>query len=126
MAEGIARRILGTSVQVESAGTHAYGRNPPTTNSVKIMRDKFGIDISSHRSRNVKEVHIESFDYVVAMDENVHEDLSGSFSSLGEKLMPPWSIDDPYGGDLGTYEETAARIQRHVEELSLVLKNPKK
>lgn len=126
MAEGIARNMFGTNAHVESAGTHPYGSEHPTVNAVKTMRDKFGIDISSHRSRNVKEVHIEDFDYIVPMDDNVHGDLKRGFSSLGEKLMPSWNIEDPNGGDLGTYEETAAKIEKHVEELSTVLNNRRK
>lgn len=126
MAEGIARKMFGANVHVESAGTHAHVRDPPATNAVKTLRDKFGVDISSHRSRDVKEVHLEDFDLVVPMDQNVHEYLKENFPSLGEKLLPSWGIDDPYGGDLRRYEETAARIQKHVEELSFFLKNTKK
>lgn len=123
MAEGIARKMFGPNVHVESAGTHAHVRDPPATNAVKTMRDKFGVDISSHRSRSVDHVHIEDFDYIVPMADVVQEDLNKSFPSLGEKLMPSWGIDDPYGGDLHTYEETAAKIHKHMEELSILLKN---
>jgi len=123
MAEGIARKMFGANVHVESAGTHAHVRDPPATNAVKTMRDKFGIDISSHRSRSVNDVHIEAFDYIVPMADDVHDDLKASFPSLGEKLMPSWGIEDPFGGDLRTYEETAAKIQKHVKALSVFLKN---
>jgi protein-tyrosine-phosphatase len=67
-------------------------------------------------------VQIEDFDYIVPMADVVHDYLKESFPSLGEKLMPSWGIDDPYGGDLHTYEETAAKIQKHMEELSIFLK----
>ena len=126
MAEGIAREMLGANVHVESAGTHAHVRDPPATNAVKTIRDKFGVDISSHRSRSVNDVHIENFDYIIPMADDVHDDLKKSFPSLGEKLLPSWGIDDPYGGDLRTYEETAARIQKDVKELSVFLRNAKK
>ena len=126
MAEGIARKMFGADVHVESAGTHAHVRDPPAANAVKTMRDKFGVDISSHRSRSVNDVHIEQFDYVVPMADIVQDDLKASFPSLGGKLLPSWGIDDPYRGDLHTYEETAAKIQKHMEELSIFLKNTKK
>ena len=126
MAEGIAHTILGTNVHVESAGTHAHIRDPPPVNAVKTMREKFGVDISSHRSRSVNDVHIEKFDYIVPMADDVHEDLKRDFPSLGEKLLPSWGIDDPYHGDLFTYKVTAARIQKHVEELSLFLRKEMK
>ena len=122
MAEGIARKILGANVYVESAGTHAHIRDPPAANAVKIVRDEFGVDISSHRSRSVNDVHIENFDYIIPMADEVREDLKTSFPSLGEKLMPSWEIADPYLGDRNTYEETAAKIQARMEELSVFLK----
>jgi protein-tyrosine phosphatase len=115
MAEGIARKMLGADVHVESAGTHAHVRDPPATNAVKTLRDKFGVDISSHRSRNVNDVHIENFDYIIPMAEDIHDDLKESFPTLGKKLMPSWRINDPYGHDLQTYEETAIRIQKLVK-----------
>jgi len=126
MAEGFAHIILATNVHVESAGTHAHVRDPPATNAVKTMRDQFGIDISSHRSRSVNDVHIEEFDYIVPMADDVRDDLKNSFPSLGEKLLPSWGIDDPYRGDLYTYEVTATRIQKHMEALAIFLKKEKK
>ena len=123
MAEGIARKMLGTNVHVESAGTHAHVRDPPAANAVKTMRDKFGVDISAHRSRSVEHVHIEDFDYIVPMDDNIHEELKTDFSGLGEKLLPSWRIDDPYGRDLRAFEEAAARIRKKMEELSVFLIN---
>jgi len=122
MAEGMARKIFGTHAEVESAGTHAHLRDPPAANAVKTMRDKFGVDISSHRSRNVDQVHVEEFDYIVPMADLIREDLKVRFPNLGNRLLPSWGIDDPYGGDLWTYEVTADRIQKHMEELSSFLK----
>ena len=123
MAEGIAREILGSEVEVGSAGTHAHIRDPPATNAVRTLREKFGVDISSHRSRNVDDVHIERFDYVVPMADDIHDYLKEHFPDLGKKLLPSWGIDDPYGGDRAVYEETAATIQKHVEELKEFLKS---
>jgi len=126
MAEGIARKMFGANVHIESAGTHAHVRDPPAGNAVKTVRDEFGVDISSHRSRDVKQVHIEDFDIVVPMDQDVHDHLRESFPGLGEKLLPSWGIEDPYGGDIHTYEDTAAKIQKHVQELRSSLTKFKK
>jgi protein-tyrosine-phosphatase len=125
MAEGIAHKILGSDVHVESAGTHAHIRDPPAANAVKTMRD-IGVDISSHRSRSVNHVHIEGFDYIVPMADDVHEDLKVDFPTLGDKLLPSWGIADPYRGDLHTFEETADKIQKHMRELSIFLKKKQK
>jgi len=122
MAEGIAHKILGANVHVESAGTYAHIRDPPAANAVKTIRETYGVDISSHRSRSVNDVHIESFDYVVPMADDVHEDLKKSSPNLGEKLLPSWGIADPYGGDMFIYKVTSESIQKHMEELSMFLK----
>ena len=126
MAEGIARKLLGKNVEVESAGTHAHVRDPPSANAVKIMHDEFGVDISSHRSRSTNDVHMDDFDYVVPMADDVRDDLKENYPGLGEKLLPSWGITDPYRGDLFTYELTAAKIQRHMEDLSILLKKTRK
>jgi protein-tyrosine-phosphatase len=125
MAEAIAHKILGSEVHVESAGTHAHIRDPPASNAVKVMRDEFGLDISSHRSRNVNDVHIETFDRIVPMADDVHEFLEENFPDLGDRLMPSWGIIDPYRGDLFTYIETAAKIQKHMQQLATFLKKTK-
>jgi len=123
MAEGIARKMFGPSVHVESAGTHAHIRDPPAANAVKTMREKFGVDISKHRSRSVNDAHVDDFDYIIPLADDVHDYLIENFPNLSDKLSPSWGIDDPYRGDMGMYEETAANIQRHMEELSGFLKN---
>ena len=122
MAEAIAHKILGTNIHVESAGTHAHVRDPPSANAVKTIRDMLGADISSHRSQSVYEVGVEDFDYIVPMADNVHEDLARDFPNLGNKLLPSWEIDDPYHGDTYTYKITATRIQKHMNELAKFLK----
>jgi protein-tyrosine-phosphatase len=114
--------MFGAKVDVESAGTHAHIRDPPAANAVKTMRDNFGVDISKHRSRNVSDVHIENFDYVIPMADDVYDYLKETFPGLGDKLLPSWGIDDPYGGDRQIYEETADSIQKHVAELSSLVR----
>jgi protein-tyrosine-phosphatase len=54
MAEGILRRLLdeaGITATIGSAGLHEGGA-PATPNAVEVLRDA-GIDISSHRSRDL-------------------------------------------------------------------------
>jgi protein-tyrosine-phosphatase len=126
MAEGIARKMLDGDVRVESAGTHADTGEPPAANAVKTLRDEFGVDISSHRSRNIHDVNVEDFDYVVPLADTVRDDLKNSFPDLDGKLMRSWKIADPYRGDLNMYQETAAKLEKRMEELTAFLKNRKK
>jgi len=54
MAEGLARKELQDLADVESAGTHTWSGSA-APDAVAVMRSEFGIDISLHRSRNVRD-----------------------------------------------------------------------
>jgi protein-tyrosine phosphatase len=63
MAEGLARKLLGNLVEAESAGVKAENGNPATEEAIQIMRSRFGVDLSKHRSRNVSALtSLEGFD----------------------------------------------------------------
>ena len=78
MAEGLARKELQGFAEVESAGTNAWG-DSAAPEAIAIMRSKFGIDISSHRSRNVRDLKLEDFDRIIAMDSSVTESLMRAY-----------------------------------------------
>jgi protein-tyrosine-phosphatase len=120
MAEWLARKLLGSQAKFESAGTSANstGANPY---AIQVMRTMFGINISSHKSRNVREVSVKDFEYIIAMDDNVKEDLRGIWPSINSRLVS-WNIKDPYGRGYGAYERSAREIREHVEQLTAYLK----
>lgn len=120
MCEGLARKMLGSQADVESAGTHAK-RVSAAVEAIEVMRSRFGIDITSNRSRNVKDVPVDDFDYIVAMDNGVADDLRRISPSINARLIS-WNIDDPIGKGVEAYERSAREIQEHLEELSAYLK----
>ena len=65
MAEGWTRALKGDFFNVYSAGVETHGLNP---NAVKVMSES-GVDISGHKSQNVKEFIDDGikFDYVVTV-----------------------------------------------------------
>ena len=63
MAEGWARALKGNALDAYSAGIETHGLN---ANAVKVMAEA-GVDISDHRSKNVKELMDVPFDYVVTV-----------------------------------------------------------
>jgi len=121
MAEGFARKLLKSGVNAESAGTHAMSHGAAALEAIEVMRSSFEIDISSHRSRNVKDVPIHDFDHIIAMDSTVAGDLKETYPKISAKLIS-WNIDDPIGKGIETYEKCAKEIQKQVEELSACLK----
>lgn len=69
MAEGWCRHIHGGSIEAYSAGLEKHGLNPL---AVKVMAEA-GVDISSHKSKDVRElIHI-PFDYVITVCGHAHE-----------------------------------------------------
>lgn len=63
IAEGWTRHLKGNIIEPYSAGIETHGLNQ---NAVKVMAE-VGVDISSHRSKNVSEfLHI-PFDYVITV-----------------------------------------------------------
>ncbi len=69
MAEGWARALKGDSIEARSAGIETHGLNP---HAVRVMAEA-GVDISNHRSKNVRELSDVPFDYVVTVCDHAHE-----------------------------------------------------
>ncbi len=69
MAEGFLKKF-GPELQVYSAGTHPAKEVNP--NSITVMKEA-GIDISSHKPKNIKEFLDQSFDFVITVCDNANE-----------------------------------------------------
>jgi protein-tyrosine-phosphatase len=121
MAEGLARKMLGRLAEVESAGTGAMDGRAASANAIEIMRSRFGVNLSEHRSRNVRDVRLDDFDCIVPMDDSVAEDLKGMYPQVSAKVMQSWRIDDPIGKGPKAYIGSAKEIQRRLRELSAYL-----
>jgi arsenate reductase len=63
MAEGLAREVFGSSVEVFSAGSEPSRVNPL---AIKAMAE-IGIDISGHQSKSTSDVELASVDVVVTL-----------------------------------------------------------
>jgi len=121
MAEGLARKML--RIHAESTGICATSGEAAAENAIEVMRSRFGIDISAHRSRNVSELHLDDFDYIVPMDDDTASHLRRKHRDIDARLMESWKIRDPYDQDLEVYESRAKEIQKRVEELSDYLRD---
>jgi arsenate reductase len=69
MAEGWARHLKSGVIEAYSAGIETHGMN---ANAVRVMQEA-GVDISSHRSKHVKELLEVPFDYVVTVCDHANE-----------------------------------------------------
>jgi arsenate reductase len=97
MAEGLARSMLGSDVDVISAGSQPSSVNPY---AVEAMTE-IGIDISHHRSKSVGEIDSAAIDLVVTLcAEEVCPVLPGRVQRLH------WPIPDPATKDAAVTPET--------------------
>jgi protein-tyrosine phosphatase len=114
MAEGIARKRLGASAEVASAGIGATG-GPAAEEAVLVMKLVYGQDISSHIARPVGIFDLGSFDHIVAMDVSIYNHLRDIWD-VPEAVLYGWDIEDPIGADYSTFKETAGKIERRLEQ----------
>lgn len=109
MAEGWAKRYLGDSWEVKSAGIEAHGLNP---NAVKAMQE-VGIDISDQKSEIIDTEVLNHADMVVTLCGDAEDRCP---------MTPPhvkrehWGFDDPAKAE-GKDEEKWAVFQRVRDEI---------
>ncbi len=109
MAEGLARTMLPTEVEVASAGS-APGRLHPL--AVEAMAET-GIDISAHHSKPLAEVAPDTADVIVTL---CAEEICPYIPGPVQRLH--WPIPDPVAeGDLAAFRTARDRIKSRVEEL---------
>ena len=112
MAEGWALALKGGEIEAYSAGIETHGLNP---DAVKVMAEA-GVDISGHRSKNVKELLDIDFDYVVTVCGHAHEACP---MFPGKAKVVHVGFDDPpkLAADATTEEETLGHYRRVRDEI---------
>jgi len=116
-AEGVMRTLLETAgddlaVRIDSAGTHAYHEGEPPDRRATQVAARRGIDMSAQRARAVHPDDFNTFDLILAMDEDnlaLLQDMQpeNSRAELGlfmnySRVSPGASVPDPYyGGSMG-------------------------
>lgn len=116
MAAAIMNKIAvenNLDVLIESAGIFAEDGRGASENAVKAL-EKYNIDLSYHNAQTVTEDLINKSDIILTMTEahkKVLEPMAkGKVYTLLEYAGEMGDINDPYGGDLEEYEETAREI----------------
>lgn len=126
MAEGVFRGLIAKhgltgSVEVDSAGTHAYHVGaPPDVRAQAAIRQR-GLDIGDLRGRQAERADFVRFDYVLAMDHDNYAALRA--------LAPPeqahklrlfltyarrcntQAVPDPYFGDASGFDRVLDMIE---------------
>jgi arsenate reductase len=115
MAEGLLRSFAGDSLDVCSAGTNPSVVRPE---AIAVMSE-LGTDISSHRSKHVREFDGQHFDYVITVCDNANESCP-IFQDDTERVH--WSFPDPAAIEGSETQRRAAF--RHVRDaLAMALRD---
>jgi len=114
MAEGLLRSFGGDRFEVFSAGTKPSIVRPEGM----VVMSELGIDISGHRSKNVREFDGQHFDYVITVCDNANESCP-VFPGDTERIH--WSVPDPAAVE-GTETERFAAFRRVRDSLAEMLR----
>jgi arsenate reductase len=109
MAEGYLRHAAGDEFEALSAGIEPKGLNPL---AIEAMRE-IGIDISTQRSKDVREFLGQPIAYVITVCDNARERCP--IFPLTYRFLH-WSFDDPAAAQ-GAQEERLAVFRRVRDEL---------
>jgi arsenate reductase len=108
MAEGLARRLFGETVRVQSAGSNPSRVNPL---AIEVMAE-VGIDISGHTAKSVAAIDPAMVDTVITL---CAEEVCPVFLSEAEQLH--WPIPDPAGHEDELYEQQLERFRTAREQI---------
>lgn len=109
LAEGLARRMLGPGVHVQSAGSHPSRVNPF---AVEVMAE-IGIDLTAQTSKSVADVDPATVDTVITL---CAEEVCPAF--LGHARRLHWPLQDPASPDPLPREVMLARFRMTRDELA--------
>jgi len=113
MAEVLARERFRDFVYASSAGTQP-GTRADAQNAIETLRLEFGIDVSGHLPRDVHDIDLRDFDYVIAIDDDRGpKKVAQELRKLIPREIIEWRIRDPFGrGD--EYKPCALKIIREL------------
>ncbi|NLI69173.1 MAG: low molecular weight protein arginine phosphatase [Bacilli bacterium] len=117
-------------LSVQSAGVFASDNLPASEQAIKAM-DQKGIELK-HKSQMVTESLVEWADLVLTMTEQHKKQLNHLFPEHTTKIYSlveyaadgkQKDINDPFGGDVSLYVETADEIEVYIDLLIEKLQN---
>lgn len=113
LAEGLARHLLGPSVEIQSAGSHPGKLNPFAT---KVMHE-IGVDISKQFSKSVDELSpkfIVGLNFIITL---CAEEVCPTMVAPKAKRLH-WPFKDPASKEPLSDEELTARFREARDNIS--------
>lgn len=113
--EYLLRRAGGERFEVYSAGASPTGKVNPY--AIRVLRDLYGIDATSARSKSLEEYSGSEFDVVITVCDNARDSCP---IWPGQPKVLHWSLPDPalaQGSDeeiYQTFREVAGELERRI------------
>ena len=128
LAEGILKNKLSEDYFVDSAGTIGFHEGEaPDKRSIDIAK-KYGLDISSQKSRPIRKSDLENFDLVFCMDKNNFRDVM-KLAEDSQKhkikliLENEREVPDPYYGGSEGFDKVYRMLDEACEIISGKIRN---
>jgi arsenate reductase len=113
MAEGIARRLAGDRLRVQSAGSAPSRVNPLAVRALA----EIGVDLSTQRSKSVDEIDPATVDTVITLcAEEVCPLFLGSARRLHWPLPDPAGRDEPEAAGLARFRAVRDELRARIAE----------
>ena len=131
-AQGVFRKLLQAqgleaTIEIDSAGTHAYHAGEPPDRRAQETAARRGIDLSDLRARRVGPEDFEYFDYVLVMDQENYHSLSALCPPHHQRKLMLFmdfaphlrsrEVPDPYYGAAGGFEQVFDMVEAAAEGL---------
>lgn len=126
MAEALFRDLLKEhnlhkNFVVGSAGIYAFENDPASHEAIEVMKEEYGIDISSHRARVLFDTDIKESWLILTMTENHRRMILDIYPEAADKVYTLKNyaeaddenpdVCDPFGMDYDTYNHCAGEIE---------------
>ena len=123
MRRKLEREGRADEVRAASAGVWTMDGQPAVRGAVLAMAE-LGVDIRGHRSRIITDRIVENAALILTMTHNHAEALRVEFPAHADRIHLlskmvggyDYDVEDPVGGTLLDFEETAQRIEAMIEE----------
>lgn len=115
MAEGLARKLFGARIAVQSAGSEPSHVNPY---AIEVMRE-VGVDLTTHTSKSVQTIDPRTVSTVITL---CAEEVCPVF--LGQARRLHWPIADPASKDPAiSREEMLTRFRTARDQIQALLQS---
>ncbi|MDL2284396.1 low molecular weight phosphotyrosine protein phosphatase [Oxalobacter sp. OttesenSCG-928-P03] len=120
MAEGLLKEKFPEKT-ITSAGLRGMTGWTADPSSIRIMA-KHGIDITSHRGRNLTRQMVEEADLILTMEEQQTRTVESRFPEAKGKIMRlgeygNYDIADPFNRSIEFFKKTYELIEKGVDQL---------